>query len=65
MSSKCQDDRCLSGPVGHPLTQKQVVGSWLTIFLAILMPLQDTPYKSAEHLWEKILISSLTLSQKA
>ena len=50
--------------MGHPLTQKQVVGSWLTIFLAILMPLQDTPYKSAEHLWEKILISSLTLSQK-
>ena len=63
-SSKCQDDRCLGGPMGHPLTQKQVVGSWLTIFLAILMPLQDTPYKSAEHLWEKILISSLTLSQK-
>ena len=50
MSSKCQDDRCLSGPVGHPLTQKQVVGSWLTIFLAILMPLQNTSYKSAEHL---------------
>ena len=50
MSRKCQGNGCLTGPVGHPLTQKQVMASWLTTFLAILlMPIQRTPYKGQQN----------------